>query len=294
MLKRKIGYWLYQNKRFHDLMPDKIYLQYYFAQRMGYFMDFNKPKTFNEKIQWLKLYDRKPIYTTMADKVEAKNWVAGRIGDEFIIPTIAIYKKFDEIEFEKLPQQFVMKCSHDSGSVVICKDKSSFDFNNARNVIETGLNRNWYIIGREWAYKNVKPRILIEQFMVDKYHNDLTDYKFYCFNGVPKFLYVSYGLADHDSAMINYMTLDWQFAPFHRPDFAEYNVLPPRPTTFNQMIHLARSLSEGTTFLRVDLYEINEHIYFSELTFYPGCGMTPFIPDYYDKKCGDMITLPKR
>ena len=284
----------YRYPKLRDWMPDKMYLQQYYALRMGYYMDFNNPQTFNEKLQWLKLYDRKAIYTTMADKIEAKKWVVDKIGEQHIIPTLAVYDTFDEIDFDKLPQQFVMKCSHDSGSVVICKDKSTFDYPNARKVIETGLNRSWFLLGREWAYKNVKPRIIIEQFMCDRSSKELTDYKFYCFNGVPKFLYVSYGLSDHSIACINYMTLDGQKAPFHRPDFEEYEKTPPPPLKFDVMLKYSKVLSEGVPFLRTDFYEINNEVYFSELTFYPGCGMTPFEPRKWDIEIGKWITLPKR
>lgn len=289
----KIGQLLYRYPSMRKYMPDKMYLQQYYARRMGYYMDFNNPKTFNEKLQWLKLYDRKPIYTTMADKIEAKKFVSEKIGVQHIIPTLEIYNSFDEIDFDKLPNQFVMKCSHDSGSVVICKDKSSFDLEHARCIIETGLKRSWYQIGREWAYKNIKPRILIEQFMIEGPSEGLTDYKFYCFNGIPKFLYVSHGLNDHENAFVNYLTMDWQLAPFHRHDFREYKTLPRRPSNYNQMIQFSKTLSENTPFLRVDFYEIDGRVYFSELTFYPGCGMTPFDPVEYDKKWGDMIILPK-
>ena len=291
---RKIGGRLYYRfPHLRNCMPDKMYLQHYFAQRMGYYMDFDNPRTFNEKLQWLKLYDRKPIYTTMADKIEAKKWVAERIGEQHIIPTLGVYNSFDEIDFEKLPSQFVIKCSHDSGSVVICRDKQSFDFHKARNVIETGLHRNWYLIGREWAYKNIKPRILIEQFMKDSC-DELTDYKFYCFNGVPEFLYVSMGLANHDTAFINYLSLDWKKTPFHRPDFQEFKELPPPPYSFEKMVSLSEKLSKDIPFLRVDFYEIDKKVYFSELTFYPGCGMTPFVPEEWDEKCGNLIILPYR
>lgn len=288
-------YFIHPCKLFHIIrskFSDKYAINSAFKERFGYNIDWREPKTFSEKLQWLKIHDRRPIYTKMVDKYEVKSYVSEIIGTEYIIKTYGIYNSFDEIDFDSLPNKFVLKCTHDSGSIVICKDKSCFNYANARKILENGLKKNFYKQSREWPYKNVKPRILAEEYMQDKNNISLTDYKFYCFNGKPKFLYVSYGLADHDSANISYLTLDWQKAPFSRPDYKEFPELPPKPQNYDLMIKLATKLSKDITFLRVDFYEINNMIYFSELTFFPGGGYTPFEPHEWDEKCGNLLQLP--
>lgn len=277
-----------------DRVSDKRYIRYIWDEHMDYPFNLKNPKTFNEKLQWLKLYDRNPLYTKMVDKYESKRYVSGIIGEQYIIPTLGIWKHFDDIDFETLPNQFVLKCTHDSGSIAICEDKSTFDYDSAKELLERGLKNNFYKMGREWPYKNVPRRIIAEQYMKDGEKNSLTDYKFYCFNGEPKFLYVSYGLANHSTAYINYVTLDWRQAPFHRPDFLEMDDLPPRPANFELMVELSRKLSQGIPFLRVDFYEISKKVYYSELTFFPGSGLTPFEPQEWDLKIGGWLKLPKK
>ena len=172
------------NKNSINWIPDSIVLKCIYRSELNKKLNLNNPKTFNEKLQWLKLYDRKDIYTTMVDKYEAKKYVAGIIGEEYIIPTIGIYNSFDEIDFDKLPKRFVMKCTHDSGGIIICKDKSNFNKVLAKKKIEKSLKKNYYYGGREWPYKNVKPRIIIEEYMEDKKHHELRDYKIFCFNKI--------------------------------------------------------------------------------------------------------------
>lgn len=273
---------------------DKYALNIAFKKQFGYSINWKNPQTFSEKLQWLKIYDRNPIYTQYVDKYESKLIVADKIGEEYIIPTLGVYNSFDEINFDQLPNNFVLKCTHDSGSVVICEDKKKFDHVHAKNILTKGLSRNFYFQGREWPYKKVRPRIIAEQYMNDNENDSLTDYKFYCFNGEPKFLYVSYGLANHDTAFINYLTLCWEKTPFSRPDYKEFEKLPPKPCNFERMIKLAKKLSKGIPFLRVDFYEINKKVYFSELTFYPGSGFTPFVPSEWDRKVGELLKLPRK
>lgn len=296
MTKRsKLYYLLHPKEGMHALrlrLSDKYAITIAFRNFLGYDIDWKNPRTFSEKLQWLKLHDRKPIYTKMVDKYESKKYVSDLIGNEYIIPTLGIWNSYDEIDFDSLPNQFVLKCTHDSGSIVICEDKSTFDYAAAKDILTNGLKTDFYLMGREWPYKNVPHRIIAEKFMKDGNNESLTDYKFYCFNGEPKFLYVSYGLAVHSTAFINYVTLDWKQAPFHRPDFMEMSNLPPKPETFDLMIELAKKLSKGIPFLRVDFYEINKQVYYSELTFFPGGGMTPFEPQEWDLKCGELLQLP--
>lgn len=286
----KIGQLLYRYPSMRRYMPDKMYLQQYYAKCMGYYMDFNNPKTFNEKLQWLKLHDRKPIYTKMADKIEAKEWASKIIGKQHIIPTLGVYNSFDEIDFDKLPNQFVMKCSHDSGSIVICKDKSLFNFPKARNVIETGLHKSWYLIGREWAYKNIKPRILIEEFINTKATESLADYKFFCFNGKAKIMFVATDRSKQGGPYFDFYDMDFKHLPIIN-GHPNADTPPSKPKNFDKMITLAETLSQKIPHLRVDFYDVDGHIYFGEFTFYHFCGCVPFKPREWDLKMGDWITL---
>lgn len=289
---RKIGQLLYRYPSMRRYMPDKMYLQQYYAQNMGYYMDFNNPKTFSEKLQWLKLYNRKPIYSKMVDKATAKKYAASIIGEKFIIPTLGVYNSFDDIDFDILPRQFVMKCTHDSGCVAICKDKSSFDIQNARNLIEEGLLRNWYLLGREWPYKLVTPRIIVEQFINDG-GNELKDYKFFCFNGKPVYCQV---ISNRSSEMaIDFFDEKWIHQPFHEPhNYPFCNKRIEKPVNYELMLVLASKLSQGHPFLRVDFYDVGDKVYFGELTFFPTNGIGGFDPQEWDYKLGQMINLPKR
>lgn len=287
------------SKGYFDWMSDETYLKLMYRARTGRKLNLDNPQTFNEKMQWLKLYDRKPEYPRMVDKYEVKKFVADQIGEEYIIPTLGVWDSFDEIDFEKLPNQFVLKCTHDSGGLAICKDKDTFDMKAAQSKIENALKKNYYKWGREWPYKNVKPRIIAEKYMVDSQskHTEaddtLTDYKFYCFNGTPFYLYVSDHLDDHSKAHISFADMEYKPAPFKRNDYKAFDKLPRKPENFEKMKQLASKLSNGYAFLRVDLYEIQHKIYFGELTFCPCSGVMPFEPEEWDKKLGDLMVLPQ-
>ena len=242
-------------------------------------------------MQWLKRYDRKPIYTTMVDKYTAKDYVASIIGKEHIIPTLGVWDKFDDIDFSKLPNKFVLKTTHNSGGVVVCRDKTSFNIQAARKKINKCLSFNYYKIGREWPYKDVPPRVIAEQYMEDSNTHQLIDYKFFCFNGEPRFLYVSRGLENHMTARISFVTLDWDFAPYERKDYRPFDILPPKPQSLDGMIELSRLLSSGQKFIRVDLYEINGNVFFSELTLTPCGGFIPFKNLDQDRKMGALLNL---
>lgn len=282
-------------------MADEEYIKLVYWARMGKKLNLDNPKTFNEKIQWLKLYDRNPEYTKMVDKYEAKNYVASIIGDEYIIPTLGVWDKFEDIDFDSLPNKFVLKCTHDSGGIVICRDKSKLNYLEAENKINKSLNTNFYMHSREWPYKNVKPRIVAEKYMEDSTEDysdspqmkvcGLTDYKFYCFNGIVKYLYVSKGLEDHSTARISFLSPDWKKMDFKRSDYSPFVELPHKPHNFEKMKRIAEILSEHTDFLRVDLYEIDNQIYFSELTFSPCGGYMPFDPPEYDEIVGNDLLL---
>lgn len=284
------------DSRAGHVLLDKAYIKIKWWTRFGISekLDLANPQGFNQKIQWLKLYDLREVYTTMVDKYEVKKYVADQIGKQYIVPTLGIFDTFDEIDFDSFPNQFVMKCTHDSGGLVICRDKSKLDYEKARTKINKSLKCEYFYRGREWPYKNVKPRIIIEKYMEDS-HNEskgLRDYKFYCFDGEPKFLYISEGLEDHSTASISFVKLDWNFAPFKRSDYRAFDELPTKPEGFDEMLVVCRKLSRGIPFLRCDLYEVNGNIYFSELTFSPCDGLMPFDPPESNLEIGKLLQLP--
>ena len=282
-----------KNHNLLNWMPDRLYLQLLYRQRMGYRLNLDNPLTFNEKIQWLKLYDRKPIYTTMVDKYKAKEYVAGIIGKEHIIPNLGVWNHFDEINFELLPDRFVLKCTHDSGGLVICKNKKDLDIKKARDKIEKSLRTDYYLRCREWPYRNVERKIIAEKFMEDEESKKtgIRDYKFFCFNGKPKFVYVSEGMDNHAAARMIFMTMDWKKASFQRTDYKEFDELPKKPNAFDEMVNISQILSRGLDFIRVDLYQIQNKVYFSELTFSPCAGFMPFKDMKSDLEIGKMLNL---
>ena len=219
-------------------LPDKIYIQLYYFMQFKHFCNLKHPKTYNEKLQWLKLNDRKDIYTTIVDKYEVKKYIEKKIGEEYIIPTLGIYDNFDDIDFDKLPNQFVIKCTHDSEGIVICKDKSRFDKEKAKKKINKALKYNFYYIGREWPYKNIKPRIMVEKYMENAEDKELKDYKFFCFNGKPKAMFVA-------SDRVNGQTkFDYYDLKFNHLDIIQHypnsmNKIK-KPKNFEKMIELSK------------------------------------------------------
>lgn len=278
----------------YNWMGDEVYLRKRYNCVLGQELDIVNPCTFNEKLQWLKIHDRNPEYIKMADKFYAKQFVAENIGEEHIIPTLGCWEHFEDINFDSLPEQFVLKCTHDSGGLVVVRDKNTFDKIKAKKKIEKCLKHNYFYNSREWPYKDIKPQIIAEKYMEDgQGQKGLTDYKFYCFNGKPEYLYVSVGLENHETARISFLNLDWTFADFNRSDYLPLEKLPTKPSQFEKMKEIATQLSKGCPFLRVDLYEINGKVYFGELTFYPAEGMMPFCPKEADKKLGDLLDISK-
>ena len=274
-------------------VDDEEYLKKIYKVRMGKDLNLDNPKTFNEKLQWLKLHDRKPEYTTMVDKYEVKKYVADIIGEEYIIPTLGVWDNVEDIELDKLPNQFVLKCTHDSGSIVICKDKSKLDFEAAKKKLKKGLKRNLFWYGREWPYKDVKPRIIAEKYLTDMQANDLYDYKFFCFGGTVRCFKVDFDrFIEHHA---NYYDLEGNILKFGEAD------LPPIPDkkikmskNIDKMVELAEKLTEQYPFLRADFYDANGKIYFGELTFFPASGLGKFTPEDWDLKLGEWIQLPDK
>lgn len=275
-----------------NMMSDRFYLEmnYLFTTRKH--LDLDNPITFNEKLQWLKIYDRNPLYTKLVDKYLVKEWVREKIGDEYVIPTIAKYDSADEIKLEDLPNQFVLKCNHDSGSVVICKDKSKFDFDAAKTKLSHCLEKDTSSFFCEWAYRNVPRCIIAEPFLKEEGQEELMDYKFFCFDGVPQIMY----MARDRPAIAEYrdfFDMDYNHLPIKMSSpFAE--VMPEKPKQFEKMKELASCLSQGIPQVRVDFYIINEQIYFGEMTFYHCGGMVDFKPQEWNVKMGDMIHLPEK
>lgn len=272
-------------------LDDEDFLKILYKKKFNKELNLNDPKSFNEKLQWLKLNDRNPKYTTMVDKYEAKKYVANIIGENYIIPTLGVYDDFDEINFDELPNQFVIKCTHDSGGLVICKDKSKFDIKYARKKIRKSLKRNYYYLGREWPYKNVKPRIIIEKYMEEKNYSQLNDYKLMCFNGKVEYSFVCSERDNKDEGLaVTFFDNNWNKMPFRR-HYRNSSKIISKPKNFELMITLAEKLSKNIPFVRVDFYEVNGNIYFGELTFYPGDGLEEFEPDCWDEKLGNLIDL---
>jgi hypothetical protein len=271
-------------------VPDEIFIQIKYFAHFHYFANLRNPETFNEKLQWLKLHDRNPLYTTLVDKYAVKKWVSDKIGKQYVIPTIGVWEKAEDIDFNKLPNQFVLKTTHDSGSVIICKDKEKFNKTKAIQQLSYALRNNFYWNGREWPYKNVPPRIIVEKYMEDQETAELRDYKFFCFNGEVKMLFIAL-----DRQNLPEPTFDFYDAGFNHLDIRHGHPNTTktikRPHNFEQMKQLARVLSVGLPQVRVDFYEINGQIFFGEMTFFHHGGFVPFDPAEWDKKIGDWIDL---
>lgn len=271
-------------------IPDGLYIQIYYFAHFKKFCNLKKPNTYNEKLNWLKLHDHNPLYTTLVDKYEAKEYVAQIIGNEYIIPTLGVWDSFDDIDFDKLPNQFVLKCTHDSEGLVIVKDKNKLDKKAAKEKIEAALKQNFYYIGREWPYKNVKPRIIAEQYMEDHVDGELRDYKFFCFDGEPKVMFIA---SDRASDHVKFDYYDLQFNHLDiKQKYPHSQKTLRKPVTFEKMIEFSKILSKGYPHVRVDFYEVDGHLYFGELTFYHFSGFMPFEPDRWDKIFGDWLKLP--
>lgn len=281
-------------KLFGRWMSDKFYLSLLYRMSFGKKLNWKNPQTFSEKLQWLKLYNRRPEYTTMVDKAAVKDYVASVIGTEYIIPTLGIWDNVDDIEWDKLPDRFVLKTTHDSGSVVICSDKNHFDKKVAIKKLSKSLNNDYFWKSREWPYKNVPHRIIAEQYIAPAPDtNDLPDYKFFCFDGEVKALFIATERhKEGEDVKFDFFDADFNHLPIKQiHDNAEHT--PLKPHSFELMKGLASILSKGLPFVRVDFYEIGEKILFGELTFFHHGGLVPFHPNKWDLELGKMIKLPE-
>lgn len=277
---------------FSKKIDDKKYLEQMYYAKTGEVLNLNNPVSFGEKLQWLKLYNRKPIYTTMVDKILAKEYVAGIFGNEIIIPTIAVWDDPHQIDFDKLPNRFVLKCNHNSGlGMFICKDKNSINAEKVIKDLQRGITEDFYSHGREWPYKDVNRKVFAEQYMESSPEEELRDYKFYCFNGEPKFCQVICNRTKNET--IDFFDMDWNLQEFTGLDLPYKPHAPyiEKPKCFNEMAEKARILANNIPFVRIDFYEINNRVYFGEITFFPASGFGRFYPDIWNNRLGNMVKL---
>jgi len=274
------------------ILPDRIYLILIYFFKTGKLLNLINPKTYNEKIQWLKLYDRNNKYTIMADKYEVKKYVSEIIWEEYTVPTLWIYNTFDDIDFNKLPCKFVIKCTHDSWWVIIIKDKNEINYDELKQKINKFLKRRYYLLRWEWVYKNIKPRIIIEKYMEDKNYHELRDFKFFTFGWKVRLMFIATNRQWKWETYFDFF--DEKFNHLKITNWHPMNPnTPEKPKNFDKMIELAEILSNDIPHLRVDFYEINWKIYFWEFTFYHWWGIIPFKPDKWNYTIWNWIILPK-
>ena len=278
------------------LFPTEKYIKMLFRLKMGHRLDLQNPKTFSEKLQWLKLYDNKPEYTTMVDKYAVKEYVAKIIGQEYVIPTLGVWDDPEDIEWDVLPDRFVLKTTHGGGSmgVVICKDKALFDKQKAVEKMKQAMKQDIYKYYKEWPYKNVHKRVFAEQYIESQPETkDIPDYKWYCFNGEPKYCQVIQNRTTNET--IDFFDTNWNHQDFVglNPKANHATITPSRPESLERQICVARSLSKDIPFVRIDLYETGAHEYFGEITFYPFSGFGKFSPNPYNEILGQMLVLPE-
>lgn len=276
-------------KLFGRWMSSKLYLSGLYRINFGHKMNWEHPQSFNEKLNWCKVYNRIDLYTTLADKYAVKQFVADRIGKEYVVENYGVWENWDEVDFSKLPDQFVLKCTHDSGGAFICRDKSTFDKENIGRLIKKNLKKNLYYGMREWPYKNIPPRIIADRLLDDHTGKELRDYKWWCFNGKPQFMYCT---IKGENLYENFYDMDFHPVainhgfPRHKPEFE-------KPNNFELMKDLAAKLADGIPFVRIDFFDVDGHVYFGEFTFFDWAGMQPFA-DNWDEILGELIKLPSK
>lgn len=278
----------YNLKKF---IPDKLYLKMIYKKHMGKSLNLNNPKTFNEKIQWLKLYDRNPLYTQLVDKYTVREFIKNQLGEEYLIPLLGVWNNAEEINFSELPDKFVLKCNHNSGGVIICKDKNKLDYAKVKEQLNNSLKRNYYYGTREYPYKNVKPKIIAEKYMIDN-SGGLIDYKFFCFNGYVDNVMLCIDRHNNDPKFY-FFNKDWKLLRINvRGKEAPEDFTIPKPDCIDEMFKIASILSKGIPFVRIDLYECKNKIYFGEMTFYPQSGLDKNLLKETDLYLGNLIKLP--
>lgn len=280
------------SRGFLKFIPDKSYLKMVYFMEFGRRLNLKEPLTYNEKLQWLKLYDRKDLYTKLVDKYLVRDYVRSKIGDEYLIPLLGKWDKVEDIDFDILPERFVLKCNHDSGSVIVCKDKSTLDRKRVCKKLAKHLKRGTYYYAREWPYRNVKPCIIAEQYMEDTMTKELRDYKFFAFDGVVKSMFIA---ADrhNENKPTTFDFFDTEFRHLDlRHGHPNAETQPEKPKNFELMIELTEKLAKGFPHVRVDFYEVNGKVYFGEITFFHHSGFTRFDPEKWDLVFGEWLKLP--
>ena len=272
-----------------NLVSDELYVKAKYRFIMGHPMNDKNPQSYTEKINWLKLHDHNPVYTSLVDKWEVTQFVRDRIGDEYIIPKYAIWDTIEQIDLSILPEQFVLKCTNDSGGIVICKDKSQFKLENYKSILERSLHTNYYWLDREWPYKNVKPRILAEQYVEDRESDGLPDYKFFCFDGKPQFMFVATGRASGNTCF-DFFDMNYEWLPV-KQHYPNAKIKPQKPSGFDEMKSLAEILSFGFKHVRVDFFQANGRVYFGEMTFCHFGGYERFQPESFDYEFGKYLNI---
>lgn len=279
------------SKGFMNWLPDELYIKIQFRLAMGTWPDLKNPKTFNEKLQWLKLHDRNPMYTGLVDKYLVRKYIADKIGEEYLIPLVGgPWYSAEEIDFDALPEQFVLKCNHDSGGVVICRDKKNFDMESAKSFLNKRMKKSYYYENREWPYKDVKPCIIGEKLLIDDESAEgLKDYKFFCFDGMPKLMYVASD--GSDDPRTDFFDMDFKHVNIKMRD-RSFDQLPEKPECFEEMKGLAAELSKGLNHVRTDFYLVNGKIYTGELTLYHCSGLAKISPPEWGNILGSWIKTP--
>ena len=291
VLDPKVRFGYLTRAGFYNHMSDEEYLSRKYQLYFGQKLDLQNPQTFNEKLQWLKLYNRKPEYTVMVDKYKVREYIAQELGEEYLIPLVGVWDNPDEIDFDALPNQFVLKCNHNSGlGMCICKDKSELDISKVKVELRKGLKQDYYLTGREWPYKDVPRKIIAEKYMEDV-SGDLKDYKFYCFNGEMKFVMINSDRNTSRPTRADYFDRDFNWLDFTW-GYSHAEVHPKKPEQFEKMVAIVEKLAKGLPHIRVDLYDCNGKIYFGELTFFDGSGFDKIEPLEWDYKIGKLLKLP--
>ena len=290
--RKLMGYFQSRRLRYSNWgkqLSDEDFLKKLYRIYMGKELDLENPKTYSEKLQWLKLHDRKPEYAHLVDKVEFKEYISGKYGEEYVVPIIGVWDDIDDVDFDALPDRFVMKCTHDSGSFVICSDKSKLDWSAVKKRMKKFLDRDYYWVHREFPYKGLKPRVIIEQNLAEKPGQVIRNVKFFCFNGEPKcFLLGTNGTWD-----VDFYDMDFNHLPFvyEGPNSKEEL---PKPVNFDKMVEMSKELSQGMPHVRVDFMETEGRFYVGELTFFTASGFGKFTPEEWDLKIGEFLELPNK
>ena len=293
-MKDKKYYKLYlASHGWYNYLSDKEFLQMVYPLIMKKSLDLENPKIFNEKLQWLKLFDRRPEYTMMVDKYKVREYIAQNFGEQYLIPLLGVWDSPVEIDFDALPEQFVLKCNHNSGlGMYICKDKTKLNVDKVRKGLWKGLKEDYYLKGREWPYKDVPRKIICEKYMIDQDEADLIDYKIHCFNGIPQFILVCSKRFSKEGLHEDFYTTNWEKMAVKRPNVPITTGIK-KPQNLNEMLEISKKIAYNYPFMRIDFYEINGKLYFGEITFYPASGWSKFEPEEYDTIFGNMLTLPK-